>query len=265
MRIRKLNIKDLQRSDVVWDYYERNYNFTYASYEDGRFTNIPVLEKTSNYLSDNKINIPEDYIQGFIKEYEKPLPQIKSEDDRQWLLRNILPDFDYIPRNFFNDFFELGCKTAEAFKTWEYIIPNLNNFEKYFTGEVDKPKPHVGFIQSKTFESLFRNPKAANAFYKEFIELKYYLNNKWKGISGNKGELLAAYCVLKERNILIPGKPNINEVITFYKKFGLIIAKKGGYLTESFVHSVFRGEILLNGDKDIFKRSFRELIAFYSS
>ncbi|MBN2215016.1 MAG: hypothetical protein JW723_12310 [Bacteroidales bacterium] len=134
MKIRRLNIPDLQRNEIVYDYYWRLYNFMYASHADGKFKNIPLLEKTCHYLSDHKIKLPDEYIEGFIQEYNRPFPSIKTEEERQWALRNIQPDPDYIPRDIFNDFFELGAKTAEAFKTWEHIIENLPLFEKYFTG-----------------------------------------------------------------------------------------------------------------------------------
>jgi hypothetical protein len=132
MNIRKLNIDDLQRGEEVYNYYQNNYEFSYLTHKDGRFKNIPILKKTSQYFESQSLKIPTEYIEGFMHEYNKPLPIIKTEIDCKWLLKSIQPN----PIIFMNDSFELGCKTAEAFKAWEYIICDLPKFENYFMPEI---------------------------------------------------------------------------------------------------------------------------------
>ena len=69
MKIQRLNIKNLQLSESIYDHYKRNYSFVYASHKDGKFENIPVLEKTSHYLSNCQKEIPKEYFSGFYDEY----------------------------------------------------------------------------------------------------------------------------------------------------------------------------------------------------
>lgn len=109
-------------------------------------------------------------------------------------------------------------------------------------------------VKGETFDNLFKDPGTAKKV-KEIFETKgYTLNGKWQGLSGNKGELLSAYYILKP--LLKPHK--ITPVATiFYKEFGLTVERKnkGGYISPDMLRKE-----LFNNDRDEFEIIFASLI-----
>lgn len=140
-KISKLAVKELQLSETeVFPYYEGNYKFVCASHKDGKFKNIPILNETSKYMEDNNINLPIEYCEGFVKEYERNITFENTKKGFEWILRHVMPD----PVFFHADWFELGVLTARAYKAWEIIIDRLPEFEQYFS--VNQVKEFATFL-----------------------------------------------------------------------------------------------------------------------
>jgi hypothetical protein len=83
------------------------------------------------------------------------------------------------------------------------------------------------------FPPLFKKPEHADQVKKILESNEYTIDGKWKGMSEQKNELLAAYHALKP--IMNPGLPTTQAKI-FYSTFGLKVGKdstlKGEYITD---------------------------------
>jgi len=100
------------------------------------------------------------------------------------------------------------------------------------------------------YTELFKDKKIAHKVKVLFETTEYTTNGKWQGISGNHSELLAAYYVLKDKNLLNPGKIT-PQAKAFYKEFVLNVF---GYISER----TLRNEPF-NKDREEFERIFEHL------
>jgi hypothetical protein len=130
--ISKLDESTLMHSDVIWDYYQREWQFSTISYND-IYINIPILKEASHTIEGQKYPWKQ-YIEGFLSEYNKPLPK---DIDLTLHLSHVQPNppLPVAPAGFSNsNAINYGVTMARAFKVWEFIAERLPDFEKIFQG-----------------------------------------------------------------------------------------------------------------------------------
>lgn len=219
IKIKPINVFDLNYNEVIRDYYDRHFKFSSIS-KANEYKKIPISEKASLYIdevyNEQKIKFPfDDYVQGFISEYEKTKELTKFQVGKAILyfdipLYSIKYDNKNEPINYFDSekAFEYGEQMAKCFKAWEQIIDDMPTYELLF--KVDSNKKEN--IQNKYIEYL--------TDYE--YNLIVYLNDKYE-TTKKPTKFSSIYHFLKYNDLL---KCTQLEYIKIIKKeYGLKLSK----------------------------------------
>lgn len=199
LTIERLDEVSLKHSDTVYDYYLRNWKFSYINYQENdisRYKDIPILMAATSAIEKARIEqrIEEKYpwrlyIKSFLKEYEQPLPECTNNEEKIWLLRHIQPNPELpAPRiNYQTNkaYFhpdgvkKYGALMAQAYKVWLLVIDKLPTFEKYFIEQQNEQEQQLPklfpIINVKSTDSDYDclvNMRASIKFLIEIITLK---------------------------------------------------------------------------------------------
>ncbi len=163
--------------------------------------------------------------------YSEKLPKILIIKMKKCLKRDTISDVGDLASEF--------AKVVESLYTIDGITHKIN--------EINNPESSKTPL---TFEGLFANHEHAELVRNRFSNNGYTIGNKWVGESGHKTELLAAYYVLKSKEIFkrIPITPGVTA---FYQEFGLTVGKD---ISERMVRNPPE-----NQDRSNFERLFSDL------
>lgn len=226
MEIQRLQV-DLITDDKLLMFYRENYNFITVSYENGRYTNIPIIMGASLNIEKEGIKFPwDEYINGFVTQYESglPKPYINNDQEREMMIyrytgeRPNLPSISY--KNGKERYYqtkkirEYGKYMALCFMAWEIVITGCNN--KIIDARIDN--------YPFTEEQLTRIHTAYNGELWERLDLVPFIQS-FQG-KGNKIKIpekgQAKFCYLLGRMESIRKKQFCSDYKTWVKNtFGI--------------------------------------------
>ncbi len=157
IKIKPLDIKKMVDNNLfAFKYYRLHYNFNSIDIIDGTYHNIPIIGNALRWLTKiemglipnvEKLVFPyEDYIQGFVSQYQKGMTKSyfnDKESNMTFILEHIkpnppLPVISYIKdRNWTPHFdaeisFKYGEANAISYLAWEIVISELPTFDFVF-------------------------------------------------------------------------------------------------------------------------------------